>query len=81
LPAYLQQLVLESNGKSVARDGSALDGSAAAALWGGTGSDGNERHTGHGQGRRRLGRRAHRSCVEQQARDLVRARSQQTACT
>ena len=40
LPAYLQQLVLESNGKSVARDGSALDGSAAAALWGGTGSDG-----------------------------------------
>jgi len=40
LPAHLQQLVLESNGKSVARDGSALDGSAAAALWGGTGSDG-----------------------------------------
>jgi glucose-6-phosphate isomerase len=39
LPAYLQQLVLESNGKSVARDGSALDGATASALWGGPGSD------------------------------------------
>jgi glucose-6-phosphate isomerase len=39
LPAYLQQLVLESNGKSVARDGSRLDGGSTPALWGGPGSD------------------------------------------
>ena len=39
LPAYLQQLALESNGKSVARDGSALEGATAPALWGGPGSD------------------------------------------
>ena len=39
LPGYLQQLVLESNGKSVARDGSPLQSGATAALWGGTGSD------------------------------------------
>jgi glucose-6-phosphate isomerase len=40
LPAYLQQLELVSNGKSVARDGSPLDPPTAAALWGGTGTDG-----------------------------------------
>ncbi|MEO5700432.1 MAG: glucose-6-phosphate isomerase [Casimicrobiaceae bacterium] len=40
LPAYLQQLVLESNGKSVARDGGALDGPTAAALWGEPGTNG-----------------------------------------
>jgi glucose-6-phosphate isomerase len=39
LPAYLQQLVLESNGKSVARDGSALQSGTTPALWGGTGTD------------------------------------------
>ena len=40
LPAYLQQLVLESNGKRVARDGSALAGPTAPALWGDTGTSG-----------------------------------------
>jgi glucose-6-phosphate isomerase len=40
LPAYLQQLVLESNGKRVARDGSALAGPTANALWGETGTNG-----------------------------------------
>src|SRR5206468_4082101 len=39
LPAYLQQLVLESNGKSVARDGSALQSGATPALWGSPGTD------------------------------------------
>jgi glucose-6-phosphate isomerase len=39
LPAYLQQLVLESNGKSVARDGSALPSGATPALWGSPGTD------------------------------------------
>jgi glucose-6-phosphate isomerase len=39
LPAYLQQLSLESNGKSIARDGSKVDGPTAPALWGGTGTD------------------------------------------
>ena len=39
LPAYLQQLVLESNGKHVARDGSALDGPTTAALWGECGTN------------------------------------------
>ncbi len=34
LPVYLQQLTLESNGKSVTRDGSPLDGMATPALWG-----------------------------------------------
>jgi glucose-6-phosphate isomerase len=34
LPAYLQQLVLESNGKRVARDGAPLAGPSTAALWG-----------------------------------------------
>ncbi len=40
LPAYLQQLVLESNGKRVARDGGPLAGPSAAALWGETGTNG-----------------------------------------
>lgn len=39
LPAYLQQLEMESNGKGVARDGSALAGPTAAITWGGTGTD------------------------------------------
>jgi len=39
LPVYLQQLTLESNGKSVARDGSSLDSPTTPALWGGPGSD------------------------------------------
>jgi glucose-6-phosphate isomerase len=39
LPAYLQQLSLESNGKRVTRDGLPLQWSTAPALWGGTGTD------------------------------------------
>ena len=40
LPAYLQQLVLESNGKCVARDGGALAGPTSPALWGEAGTSG-----------------------------------------
>jgi glucose-6-phosphate isomerase len=40
LPAYLQQLVLESNGKRVGRDGGALTGPTSAALWGEAGTNG-----------------------------------------
>ena len=40
LPAYLQQVVLESNGKRVARDGGPLAGPSAPALWGDTGTNG-----------------------------------------
>jgi len=39
LPAYLQQLQLESNGKSVRRDGQPVDGHTAPALWGDVGTD------------------------------------------
>lgn len=39
LPAYLQQLEMESNGKSVARDGTPLPFNTAAISWGGTGTD------------------------------------------
>ena len=39
LPAYLQQLVLESNGKHVARDGAALQGPTTASLWGECGTN------------------------------------------
>jgi glucose-6-phosphate isomerase len=39
LPAYLQQLVLESNGKSVTRDGTPVVGPTAAAVWGAVGTD------------------------------------------
>jgi glucose-6-phosphate isomerase len=39
LPAWLQQLFLESNGKSVTRDGAALTGHGAPAVWGGVGTD------------------------------------------
>ena len=39
LPAYLQQLQLESNGKSVQRDGAPVSGHTAPALWGGVGTD------------------------------------------
>jgi glucose-6-phosphate isomerase len=39
LPAYLQQLEMESNGKSVMRDGAPVDGPTAAVTWGGTGTD------------------------------------------
>ncbi|GAA4026803.1 glucose-6-phosphate isomerase [Sphingomonas rosea] len=39
LPSYLQQLVMESNGKSVATDGAPVDGQTSAILWGGTGTD------------------------------------------
>ncbi len=40
LPAYLQQLVLESNGKSVTREGMAVAGPTAVALWGEPGTNG-----------------------------------------
>ena len=40
LPMYLQQLVLESNGKRVARDGTMITGSTSPALWGAPGTDG-----------------------------------------
>jgi glucose-6-phosphate isomerase len=39
LPAYLQQLSLESDGKRVTRDGLPLQWPTAPALWGGTGTD------------------------------------------
>jgi glucose-6-phosphate isomerase len=39
LPSYLQQLEMESNGKSVTADGQPLDGPSAAVTWGGTGTD------------------------------------------
>lgn len=39
LPAYLQQLVMESNGKSAARDGAPIPVPTAPILWGGTGTD------------------------------------------
>ena len=39
LPSYLQQLEMESNGKSVRSDGEAVDGPTAPVTWGGTGTD------------------------------------------
>ena len=39
LPMWLQQLELESNGKSVRRDGTPVTGSTAPALWGDVGTD------------------------------------------
>jgi glucose-6-phosphate isomerase len=39
LPAYLQQLEMESNGKSVDRDGKVVDYQTAPVLWGGVGTD------------------------------------------
>lgn len=40
LPAYLQQLEMESNGKRVDRDGNALSYDTAPVLWGETGTNG-----------------------------------------
>ena len=40
LPAWLQQLSLESNGKRVTRDGIPVGAPTAPGLWGGTGTDG-----------------------------------------
>jgi glucose-6-phosphate isomerase len=40
LPAYLQQLEMESNGKSVMLDGSPVECQTAAVLWGGPGNNG-----------------------------------------
>ena len=40
LPAYLQQLEMESNGKRVQRDGSAVDYETAAVTWGEPGTNG-----------------------------------------
>lgn len=39
LPAYLQQLEMESNGKSVTLDGAPLSRASAAITWGGVGTD------------------------------------------
>ncbi|MEZ5655808.1 MAG: glucose-6-phosphate isomerase [Sphingobium sp.] len=39
LPFYLQQLEMESNGKSVKTDGSPVDGPTAPITWGGVGTD------------------------------------------
>ena len=39
LPFYLQQLEMESNGKSVAKDGGPVDRPTAPISWGGTGTD------------------------------------------
>ena len=39
LPFYLQQLEMESNGKSVTRDGRPLGRASAPVTWGGTGTD------------------------------------------
>jgi len=39
LPSYLQQLEMESNGKSVTRDGDPVVGRTAPITWGGTGTD------------------------------------------
>jgi glucose-6-phosphate isomerase len=40
LPAYLQQLEMESNGKSVAMDGSTLSGHSGPVVWGEPGTNG-----------------------------------------
>jgi len=40
LPTYLQQLEMESNGKSAGPDGASVTGATAPALWGGEGSVG-----------------------------------------
>ena len=39
LPSYLQQLEMESNGKSVTRDGKPVEGPTAPITWGGVGTD------------------------------------------
>ena len=39
LPSYLQQLEMESNGKSVTFDGKPLDANTGAITWGGVGTD------------------------------------------
>ncbi len=39
LPSYLQQLEMESNGKSVTADGAPVSGPTAPITWGGTGTD------------------------------------------
>ncbi len=45
LPAYLQQLDMESNGKSVQRNGEAVNWQTGAILWGGVGT--NTQHSFH----------------------------------
>jgi glucose-6-phosphate isomerase len=39
-PAYLQQLEMESNGKSIARDGQSIAHNTAGVIWGGVGCNG-----------------------------------------
>ena len=45
LPTHLQQLITESNGKRIRRDGSELGRHSAAAIWGGEGT--NSQHAFH----------------------------------
>src|SRR3546814_2908084 len=45
LPAYLQQLEMESNGKGVPLDGAPLDCASAAIPWGGVGTDAQQDRT------------------------------------
>jgi glucose-6-phosphate isomerase len=40
LPSYLQQLVMESNGKSVTEDGEPVDHQTSPVVWGAAGTDG-----------------------------------------
>lgn len=39
LPAYLQQLIMESNGKAVTTDGKPVDRATSPIVWGGVGTD------------------------------------------
>lgn len=39
LPSYLQQLIMESNGKGVRRDGTTVAHSPTSIIWGGSGTD------------------------------------------
>jgi len=39
LPNYLQQLIMESNGKSVRQDGSTIETSTSPVIWGGVGTN------------------------------------------
>ena len=40
LPDFLQQMIMESNGKSVQRDGRPVDGPTSAVIWGSEGTNG-----------------------------------------
>ena len=85
LPAYLQQLEMESNGKSVTADGAPVSGATAPVTWGGVGTDAQHAvfqllhqgtHLIPGRFRRgdRTGRCARSGAPPQPARQLLRAR-------